>query len=142
MIEHEHHEDSRCCVCGERVKQSTYLPDDDGSIVCSSQCFAAKYWLDRVYNKSNNKQVIINGYCYQIGRNDAPKYERGFDGKLFIIYRFSDHAIIKTHNLWSNGQIPIAFRKLLPDNAKFIAQDDICNHCNQYYEDCACSDFE
>lgn len=103
-----------CEICGKQIKKSNYY----NNVICSSQCFEAFYWLERVKNKDSKKQVVIDNIVYQI----EPEYPlggfRGFDGKKFVI-EFFDGRKVFTSNLWHNGTIPVAFRTLLPNNAKF-----------------------
>ena len=103
----------KCDVCGKVIEKSCYA----GGNYCSSECFTAGYWLKRVNNKNC---VIINGTCYFIGDEDSTDVFRGFDGKQFII-ETNMNETIHTSNLWYNGKVPKAFRKLLPDNAEFVS---------------------
>lgn len=132
--------EKKCCICGKVIAPGTgYFETDDKMVCCSSECHGAKYWLERVANKSSERQIIVNGECYQIG--DERSAFRGYDGALFIIRKLNaDNTIIETRNLWHNGTVPKAFRELLPDNAMFIKPDDLCRSCGKYYEDCECSD--
>lgn len=109
----------KCEVCGKEIEKSSYCED----IVCSSECFTKKYWLDRVNNKDSKTQVVINGFMYQIGEENSSVYSRGFDGARFEIEFFDGRKIITT-NLWSNGPIPDEFKEMLPDNAKWIEPEE------------------
>jgi hypothetical protein len=48
---------------------------------------------------------------------------KGFGGRKFIIL-FEDGRKVITTNLWSQGEIPKSFREDLPNNAKFIEDEN------------------
>ena len=104
-----------CEICGKRMDSSPYLE----SIVCSTECFAAKFWLDKVKRINNPNQAVIDNVVYYIDREDIPKDLKGFGGAVHFI-KFNDGRLIKTTNLWHNGKLPEAFRSVLPNNAVFL----------------------
>lgn len=97
----------RCPVCGKKIERSYYA---DGE--CSDKCFKQKIWHENL-----KTGIIINGMCYQVGKEDSKSSFRGFDGRKFYI-RMKTGQVIITTNLWSNGQVPKKYKK--KDNAKFI----------------------
>jgi hypothetical protein len=62
----------------------------------------------------------INGVHYSVGPEGVSEIGRGSGGVLFII-RFHDGRVIATRNLWCQGEIPVAWKKELPDNATFVS---------------------
>lgn len=102
----------KCIICGKEFDYKTYDIN-----VCSTQCFDANYWLDRVKNKDSKTQVVYEGVVYQIDREDQS--EKGYYGQKFEI-EFLDGSKVLTTNLWHNGTIPEAFKELLPNNAKTL----------------------
>lgn len=122
-----------CDVCKRRFKVRKYRNMD----ICSSECFTAEFWLDKLRKGDNFATVRINGNQYYIGPEDDKGGFRGFAGRIFQI-RFDDGRIVKTSNLWHNGEIPNAFRKLLPDNAVFeskITGEDIIVYTKSNWPD-------
>lgn len=111
-----------CEICGKTIQSSKYLE----SVICSSECFSAKYWLDRVKRINNPTQVVIDNTVYQIGREDISKESKGFGGAVHFI-KFNDGRLIKTTNLWHNGKLPEAFRSMLPNNAVFLTATEYEN---------------
>lgn len=102
----------KCEVCGKEIEKSSY----SHKVLCSSKCFDADYWLDRVKHKDDF--TIIDGVCYHIENENSKSSFRGFGGKHFTIIKNTGERI-ETTNLWYNGEIPKAFLELLPDNARF-----------------------
>lgn len=109
----------KCVICGKEIERSYY----SNAVLCSAECHTKHYWLERVNNINSPDQVIINGCVYQIGREDTISPFRGYDGMLFCI-KFFDGRLVKTTNLWLNGDIPEEFRDRLKDNAEFITHDE------------------
>src|SRR5690606_34918255 len=75
-------------------------------------CFTCNFWTTVVeeVNKSD-KHVIVDGIKYTVGPQKIPKYGfRGHGGALFIIKLLNSDRIIKTTNLWCQGEIPERFR--------------------------------
>lgn len=101
---------TKCMICGKEITTKKYIEN-----ICSSECFEKQYWNQRVKRVNEPTQVVINGYVYQIEREDACG-SRGFDGAVHYI-KFFNGRIIRTTNLWSNGLIPEEFREKLPNNA-------------------------
>ena len=109
----------KCEICGKVMESSKYATD----IVCSNECFKAKYWVDRVKRINNPTQVVADHIVYQIGQEDIPDCIKGYDASVFYI-KFNDGRLVKTTNLWHNGLLPEAFRSLLPDNAVFLTANE------------------
>lgn len=103
-----------CIICGKEIEKSKYM----NTIVCSDSCFTTNFWLERVKNKNDKNQVVIGREVYQIEDEDSKSPFRGYNGMKFKI-KFPKGRRVTTTNLWSNGTIPLAFKELLPDNAKF-----------------------
>lgn len=84
--------------------------------------FKRTFWLEKYaedQKEPDHRVAIINGTHYYIDNEDAEGYFRGFGGAEFII-EFNDGAIVKTTNLWCQGNIPDEFKDLFPNNAKFV----------------------
>ena len=104
----------KCIICGKEIKESKYTND----ILCSHKCFVKNFWNKIISEK--DKHVIINGVCYTIGE-PIPSYHSqfaGFGGRVFYI-KYFDGRIVRTNNLWFNGDIPQEYREVLKDEAKF-----------------------
>lgn len=88
----------------------------------------SNFWLEicKKYQTDTN-QLIIDSKAYYIGDENTSNVMRGFDGQLFFIKITTDYSeqIIKTTNLWYQGELPEAWKKLMPDNAKFIDNEEI-----------------
>lgn len=73
-------------------------------------CSTCEYWLQQSVVQ-REKAFVINGVHYRAG-------EGGFDGKQFHIKRCDG---TEYHGgLWYQGEIPVQFRYLFPDDAEWI----------------------
>lgn len=83
-------------------------------------CFSCAFWTDKIENPPAGKEVI-GGHHYTVHptAKRPDNLLRGFMGKEFFIRRF-DGTLIKSNNVWHQGEIPERFRKQLPDTAVFI----------------------
>lgn len=109
----------KCDICGKEIKDSLYF----GATLCSSECFTANYWLGIIKKSMKSKRYIrVDGTSYLIGEDNITDLERGFCGRAFVI-KFNDGTVIKCQNLRLHGDVPSAFKELLPDNAVFITSE-------------------
>jgi hypothetical protein len=79
------------------------------------------FWWEKIQIKNDPRTARINGTHYLIGREED-KF-KGFGGQTFYI-QFFDGRLVKTTNLWCQGEIPEVMRMVLPDNARFVATDE------------------
>jgi hypothetical protein len=105
-----------CKICGRADSPTNWM---QGSLNYQNLCFNCCFWTNIIENK--DVKVIIDGNVYNVGKEEKvhSREFRGFDGRKFVIKKFSGETI-ETTNLWSNGLIPERFRNQLPDNAVFI----------------------
>ena len=100
----------KCVICGKEIEKSKYA----NAVLCSTECFKRLFWKEAL----DDTALIIDDECYHV----EPENEsgtRGFGGREFTIQK-NDGEIIKTTNLWHQGEIPdYAYQ---PDNAKFIGK--------------------
>lgn len=105
-------------------------PDD---YEVNASLYHHQFWLDIV--ASRERYIIAAGHCYAVG-NEATRGMRGFGGRRWRIW-FFDGSQVGTSNLWSQGEVPDRFRRLLPDNAvvedetTHYSQGDIMAHAHQ-----------
>lgn len=98
----------KCVICGKEIEKSKYT----NAVLCSSECFKRLFWKEAL----DDEALIIDGECYHV-EPEKKHGVKGFGGREFTIQK-ADGEIIKTTNLWHQGEIPdYAYR---PDNAKFI----------------------
>jgi hypothetical protein len=84
-------------------------------------CFYCAFWHVLARN-SKNKELVIDGHTYSIGREPTPggdKWGLGFGGRRFDI-EFNDGRKVTTHNLWAGSVVPERWRSEFPDTAKFL----------------------
>lgn len=85
-------------------------------------CFTCQFWTEKMvpHFRDSPMTARIGGRHYRIGPERAGGF-RGFGGARFII-QFHDGRKVVTTNLWSQGEIPEAYREQLPDNATFVKE--------------------
>lgn len=108
-----------CKKCGETIDTTESISSASKEMDVKQLCFHCNYWADIIAGDSNeyiNTFVVANGRHYVIGDENNNDYFRGFGGSKFTI-KFFDGRIVKTSNLWYQGEIPERFRDELPDNA-------------------------
>lgn len=111
-----------CKKCGETVEITESIVSTSKEMDVQQLCFHCNYWTDIIRRDNNEDKdvfVIANGKHYIIDNENSNDYFRGFGGAKFTI-KFFDGRMVKTSNLWYQGEIPERFRDELPDNATLI----------------------
>lgn len=67
---------------------------------------------------SRVRAVRVDGQHYTIHPDKNAGFI-GYGGQGFTIL-FDDGEVVRTNNMWSQGEIPELWRTRLPDNASFI----------------------
>ena len=106
-----------CRVCGKEMDRPAY-----GRTICSSECFHKAFWQEKVDRK--DEYLIIDGCCYYLGDENYKGPFRGFGGRKFYI-RKRDGQLLKTTNLWCQGEVPEEFRDELCNNAEFVEEEEL-----------------
>ena len=96
------------------------------TVPCSAECFYKDFWDEKVLFKDDPGSVRICGTHYFIGDEYETSVFRGFGSRLFAV-KFFDGRIVKTTNLWYQGDIPDEYRSALHDNAEFISPFGDCD---------------
>lgn len=111
----------RCSNCNKLYKSKVgvdcYPPPDDYSM-----CSDCNFWSERAAYANDTHSIRVDGEHYWIGDADptTPDHCKGHGGALFSIGR-ANGEVVPCSNLWSQGTIPVRFRDVLPDNAKFLS---------------------
>ena len=111
-----------CCKCGKEADSSLYWRNAAVEMEEFQMCHECTFWMKKFLNdKSVYKDVFViaNGTHYIIGDEDSTDTFRGFDGAKVTI-KFKDGRVVKSSNLWCQGDIPKSFRNVIPDNAEII----------------------
>lgn len=108
-----------CSECGNPIPTRDEKLEYSGVHVTCHECH---FWLKKVHFNDQQKarQVIVNGVHHMLGEETGSGPFRGFGGAEFTVC-FNDGRSVVSTNLWHQGVIPEHFRKLLPDNAYFLA---------------------
>lgn len=107
----------KCSICGKEFEKPAY--GGNYSTICSSECFRKAFWQEKVDRKDD--YLIIEGVCYYVGDENDKGSFRGFSGRKFYI-RKRNGQLLKTTNLWCQGDVPDEFRDELRDNAEFVRE--------------------
>lgn len=116
-----------CKHCGAEDEYQ-WMEDTNRELQRREACFDCNFWFEKL-------EYTIRGYVHRPGdivRVEGVHYiileDRpagtpflGHGGRKFKI-RFNDGREVMTNNLWCQGTIPENFRKLMPDNAKFVTE--------------------
>lgn len=120
-----------CQECGRHF-ETAYCEPTRSQMIQRQLCFRCNFWTNLHAQKSNH--VFIGGNSYSIEKDldtGTPKHCAGFGGREFAI-RFNDGRVVKSRNLWHQGDIPAHFRERLPDTAVFAEVPDPIGHRQGY----------
>jgi hypothetical protein len=109
-----------CAVCGD-FELLGYCKDTEQRLVANRRCFKCNFWEGMAKSNGEPSAVVIAGHRYTIRPDNHPEHGSfyGFGGQEFKI-RFFDGREVTTKNLWSNGEVPIRFRAIFPENAEWV----------------------
>lgn len=123
---------SKCVICGYEIQPGEgYFATPKGD-VCSSECHTEAFWLQKVdwaedcQTEEGEPVFRANGQHYVISAEDDGSFFKGHSGRLFYVYyHLGPFAgkIIRTTNLWSQGEVPEGFQNELYDNASLMSAD-------------------
>lgn len=109
----------KCVECGED-DEAGYVEPIKSNMVKRSLCFTCLFWTEYVERYGQPDQAVVDFKHYVIGdeQQEGNRRWRGFGGSPFII-RFFDGRVVRSTNLWHQGEIPERFRERMPNNAEF-----------------------
>jgi len=113
----------RCIECRAPVLPE-YMEPIKSEMIAQQVCFSCHFWRKRVAEFSD-ATAIVDGQHYRIAP-DRPRANGGFlgfGGSRFEI-AFTDGRRVVTRNLWTQGTVPPHFRERLPDNARFVREEE------------------
>lgn len=116
------HSQLQCLHCGSPIDLENYnlklpLPQ---IMQCKQLCFSCAYWIEKV-NRPDPYRQIINGEYYVFFPNDMKIDLAGHNKQTFYIM-LNNGNVIRSRNVWHQGEIPLHLRELLPDTARFISR--------------------
>lgn len=113
-----------CKVCGVEHDTSHWIESTSKSLESKKLCFDCNFWLEHAEKDKevNKDKYVITGHEHYIIEieSDSSGF-RGYGGAPFYI-KFNDGRIVKTTNLWCQGDIPERFWDIMPDNAMFLTK--------------------
>lgn len=114
------------CRCGKRATLR-YSGDIGARMEERSECFDCAFWGRLLEQDAERPEtvVIVEGRHYMIEPDPDQPRDRGFagfGGAEFTV-AFNDGRVVKSRNLWTQGEIPERFREQMPDNATFLHGD-------------------
>lgn len=105
-----------CGECGDRQQVDCY--SNQKEMEDNKMCFTCNFWFEAYKKKDSPNSVRVGGVHYFI-HEPGSTFTNGFSGRRFNI-KFHDGRIVKTNNLWHQGEINKIWKSRLPDNAVFI----------------------
>lgn len=111
-----------CTKCGAEVESSRYWRGVASEMEERQFCHECNFWQNHIdADKTSNKDVFVvaDGNHYIIGDENSTDSFRGYSGAKVTV-KFFDGRVVKTSNLWCQGEIPEAFKAEMPDNAELI----------------------
>lgn len=108
-----------CKKCSRPIFLGASYSDND--FIKLSLCFNCHYWT-RLINYDRAIVVLRNGipthYC--LGKATKPSRDNGFGGTTFYLQNLKTNEIIKTCDLWHQGEIPEIFWQDFPVTYRFV----------------------
>lgn len=111
----------RCQECGKR-HTLRWNGAANKEFYDSKLCSDCHFWATKI-NWDPENVVRVDHRHYHIGEEVTGPGFVGHGGRVFRIY-FFDGRVVETRNLWSQGEIPERFWDRMPDNARFITEDE------------------
>lgn len=112
-----------CKLCGQEENILQYNSSCKYLSIMAKQhvCFQCAFWIDKIANPPPNR-MIIGGCHYTVHPfvRRPNNVLKGCGGKEFYI-RKMDGTLIKSNNVWFQGEIPEHFRDQLPDMGHFLS---------------------
>lgn len=125
-----------CDLCGEEDNVDEYISSCELLPIMIERhvCFRCAFWIDKIEHPVVGRE-IINGHHFVVHPfvKRPENVLKGFGGHEFYIRRF-DGTLIKSNNVWHQGEIPAHFRSQLPDTAVFLTLMDYQNLVNHPYK--------
>lgn len=118
-----------CAECGKKT-----FPIAGGLASIKKQveqraCATCCHWLHLLNYQGVQAIVRVGGIHYMYDSRlpwvEGVKVGLAFGGRVFNIKFLVADQIVKTNNLWYQGEIPACFRERMPDNAVFVKVDDV-----------------
>lgn len=104
-----------------KVHQDVFEPGghyDRERLIEVGICPDCDFWIEKWRMRDDSNVVRVDGQHYIIGAGNAIGIGHG--GDTFVI-KFNDGREMTTTNLWHQGEIPLFWCQLLPDNATFVS---------------------
>lgn len=103
-------------VCGS-IEKMYWNECDECSLLITDEdelCSSCANWIHLMRTVEPSQRIVIEHHHYSVGSRG------GFAGREFSIeFLDSSRPSLVTDRLWSQGEIPVHFRKRIPDNAKW-----------------------
>jgi hypothetical protein len=111
-----------CSTCSKPISLA-YNQLTKQQLIDRKLCFTCNFWHNLQTEVSDEDRIVIDNHHY-VALESSPDGIRGFGGRLFIIEK-QDGTIIRTINLWHQGEIPEQYRDRFPNNARFVRPDNV-----------------
>ena len=109
------------------METNTYMASVQAQMTDRKLCYTCNFWWNRWKKCGDMRSIIVADRAYWIGNEDSsPSHTRGFGGAPYLIHLFNvtPNKLMKSTNLWANGDIPERFKIRIANNAHFLKPDD------------------
>lgn len=113
----------RCSKCNAAYEQDSFDPRQKLTVLMKQRelCFQCAFWIDKIEKPPEYAEVVNGSHFTFHPWNNSPLAFQGSGGHAFYIIR-ENGSVLKSNNVWRQGDVPERFREQLPDTARFISK--------------------
>lgn len=122
-----------CLICNKAKEDlDEFIEGNIKSIMIKENCcFTCAFWKDKIETFKNNPNwLIVDGCSYVahelVDKEYAKTHFVGHGGRMFY-FKKNDGTLIKSNNVWCQGDISEPFKELIPNNAVFLTKEEYEN---------------
>lgn len=127
---------ANCKICGNTFDSSHFSSPVQKVMTDRCICFTCYHWLQQHELDVNGENgharnyAIIDRTHYVLCPHTDMNWPKGHGGHKFYI-QFNDGRVEMCDNMWCQGDIPKEFDEMMPDNAKFITEEEYKNQLSK-----------
>lgn len=113
----------KCNLCHREDDLDGYIVNNAITQIMQERqvCFQCAFWMDKIAHPCEGTEIIGGHYYIVYPFVKRPENVlKGSYGKEFYIRKF-DGTLLKSNNVWYQGEIPEHFRDQYPNTANFLS---------------------
>lgn len=116
--------DQVCHICGSPLDLESYNQKEPlvKKMRHEHLCFNCAFWLDKSENPPKGREIINGSHYVFHNWNSGSGRFCGFGGRPFYALR-NDGTVIRSNNVWFQGNIPDRFKDRFPNTARLITRN-------------------